>query len=111
MNAMEPAPVASPSIAELEQDIDTYFDNKRQQRRNLYELSRTADECNKCILAGKKHCWRKKLDYSGYYTQSYCCSPSDYQCRGLDFCSDQVSNQDLKLFTCPVEKASCPIGY
>ena len=65
MNEIVSGPSASPTIPELEQDIDTYFENKR---RNLYELSLNAVECNKCILAGKKHCWRKKLDYTGYYT-------------------------------------------
>ena len=52
-------------VDEVESDIDLYFE---ERRRKLYETSTTADECEKCIAAGKKHCWRKNLDYSGYYT-------------------------------------------
>jgi hypothetical protein len=65
-------------LAEVENDIDLHFEDRR---RNLYEISTTADQCEKCIAAGREHCWRKNLDYSGYYTQSYCCGPSDYVCK------------------------------
>ena len=65
LQAMASAMPQKTMLAEVENDIDLHFEDRR---RTLYETSTTASDCEKCIAAGRKHCWRKNLDYSGYYT-------------------------------------------
>ena len=76
-----------------------------------YEVVTSVYECKQCFNSGRDSCWRKKIDYTGYYTQSYCCSPNDYICNSLNICSNEVTDERLKLFTCPVSSYSCPRGY
>ena len=72
-----------------------------------YLLSEGA-ECDACITSGKQHCWNVRSDGSGSWSNSYCCGPGDSQCNNLPFCSNQVGDYSLKLFTCPVDTYHCP---
>ena len=50
------------------------------------------------------------MDTTGTWSRGYCCSPSDSKCNGRSFCSDQVGDQNLKKFSCPVDTSKCPYG-
>ena len=78
--------------------------------RQLYTLSSTGTDCQRCIRGRKNHCWGFVENGSGSWTRGYCCGPSDTKCNSLEFCSNDVSNSDLKTFTCPVDQSKCPSG-
>ena len=46
-------------------EMDEYFLGRG---RSLWTKSTTSNHCEQCLSSGKKHCWRKRLDYSGYWT-------------------------------------------
>ena len=79
-------------------------------RRELYTMPKDGKECENCANFGKRHCWARKSDGSGSWDESYCCTPSDSKCRSLEYCSDEVKNPGLKVFTCPVDKNKCEMG-
>jgi hypothetical protein len=79
-------------------------------KRELYDVSKTGEQCDQCISFRKKHCWDHKSDGSGSWTTSYCCSLSDTICDDLSFCSTQVSDERLQHFTCAADYTNCPVG-
>ena len=99
------------SAAQSEAELDGVDGLFGKTRRSLYSTALDAQACEACMSFGKKHCWRKRLDYTGYWTQSYCCGPADRVCNSYTICSNEVSNKRLKKFTCPVPRAQCPISY
>lgn len=48
-----------------EEAMDEYF---LGHGRSLWTTSTTSEDCELCLASGKEHCWRKRLDYSGYWT-------------------------------------------
>mmetsp|Transcript_19456 Transcript_19456/g.29920 ORF Transcript_19456/g.29920 Transcript_19456/m.29920 type:complete len:136 (+) Transcript_19456:53-460(+) len=79
-------------------------------RRSLYDITLSGFDCHRCINQGYNHCWGHNTNGEGSWEQSYCCGSSDIQCQGQDFCSNAVSSDLLKYFTCPASKKNCPSG-
>lgn len=61
-------------------------------------------------MTRNNHCWERKADLSGNWGRGLCCNAFDKECNGLSYCSNSVSNEKLKLFTCPVDTIRCPSG-
>lgn len=93
-------------------------------RRELYSIPRSGQECLDCMKYGNIICWgyKPRIPAAGEpispltaaetskWTESFCCSPSDFKCRELHYCTDKVTKEELKRFTCPTDHVKCPVG-
>ena len=61
------------------------------------------------MKSNKIHCWGFAEGESGdSWTKGYCYGPTENP--GREFCSNMVTDPDLKTFTCPIDATKCPSG-
>lgn len=77
--------------------------------RSLATVSTAVTACLSCKTSNN-HCWDRKADQTGRWDRGVCCNNFDTKCREYDYCTDKVTNEQLKLFTCPVDIDRCPSG-